>query len=106
MKLKDLEGRLTLVLTPELRQFALDQVRTTITDPADPERMDLVEWFQEEETPDGYVLDAARTEAEATMIDVVLRAILDVYAPAEDVDPTVDTDQDWDRDAEIRLITR
>lgn len=101
MDLKDLEGRLTLVLTPELRRFALAQLHV-----GNPDHVDLFSWFREEETPDGYVLDAASSEAEAMMIDVILRAILDVYAPAEDVDPTVDPDQDWDRDADIRLLAR
>lgn len=96
MDLKDLRGRITVVLTPELRQLALNQVRATITDPADPERMDLVEWFQEGETPNDTVLDAAYSEAEATMIDVLLQATLGMYAPVEAADP----------DRDIRVLTR
>jgi len=95
MDLKDLQGRITVVLTPELRQLALDQVRATLAE-KDPERTTLIEWFQEGETPDGTVLDAAYSEAEATMIDVLLRATLDMYEPVEAADP----------DRDVRLITR
>lgn len=96
MKLADLRGRLTLVLTPELRQFALDQVRQTLPEGND-QRDDLIAWFQVQETPDGSVLDAAYSEAEATMIDVILQAILDAYnAPVAEPD----------LDEEIRVITR
>lgn len=94
MKLKDLRGRLTVVLTPELRQLALDQL-----DPTDRDHTDLIEWFQAQETPDGTVLDAAYSEAEATMIDVILRAVLDVYnAPVVSDEP--------DLDEHIRILTR
>lgn len=99
MDLTDLRGRLTVVLTPELRQLALAHVRSTIPDESDPERIDLVEWFQEQETPDGHVLDAAYSEADATMIDVVLRVFLDMHdAPVVSDEP--------DLDANVRIIAR
>lgn len=102
MDLKDLRGRLTLVLTPELRQLALDELRRVdvVVDELDT----LVAWFQAQETPDGYVLDAAASESEATMIDVILQAILSLYLPTDDAD---DLD-DADRQAEeaVRTISR
>lgn len=90
MDLKDLRGRITIVLTPELRQLALDQLN-----PRNTEHTDLIEWFQGEETPNGFVLDAAYSEAECTMIAVLLRATLSMYEPVEAADP----------DRDVRLIS-
>lgn len=65
-------GRVTVTLTPELRRLALAHVYESEDG---EEGQDLVTWFQEQETPDGYVLDAAEPE-EAWMIVVVARALL------------------------------
>lgn len=69
-------GVLTVTLTPELRQLALDHVRET---EQGRDREDLVRWFQVQETRDGYVLDAADGEPEAHMIAVIARALLWTY---------------------------
>jgi hypothetical protein len=66
-------GQVTITLTPELRQLALEHVRET---EEGPDAEDLTRWFQEQETPDGYVLDAANAECEAHMIVVIARAVL------------------------------
>lgn len=104
MKLADLRGRLTLVLTPELRQFALDEVRRTLAE-GDEERDTLIEWFQEQETPDGTVLDAAYSEAECTMIHVVLRATLNLYEGFAASDPNLDN-SDLEAEEAVRTISR
>lgn len=96
MDLKDLRGRVTLVLTPELRQFALAQLS-----PSDAQHTDLIEWFQAEETPDGSVLDATYGEAEATMIDVILQAILKIYSHGEPDEPATPN-----YDEHVRTISR
>lgn len=98
---KSLRGRVTVVLTPELRQLALDHVREA-DEGEDLEN--LLKWFSKEETPDGYVLDASSCEAEAHMIVVISRAILWMYTEPqttslEDLDP-------HERDEEIRILTR
>jgi hypothetical protein len=69
-------GQVTVTLTPELRQLALQHVYET---EQEPELDDLVLWFQEQETPNGYVLDAATSENEAHMIVVIARALLWTY---------------------------
>lgn len=66
-------SQLTVTLTPELRQLALRHVAET---EQGEELADLTRWFQEQETPDGYVLDAAHDVAEAHMIVVIARALL------------------------------
>lgn len=63
----------TVVLTPELRRLALLHVAEA--EQGDDEE-NLTRWFQEQETKDGYVLDAARSAEEAHMIVVIARAIL------------------------------
>lgn len=97
MDLKDLRGRLTVVLTPELRQLALDQLHSGGHE-LEP---DLLEWFREKETPDNTVLDAAYSEAEATMIDVLLQAILKIYSPGEPNEPATPN-----YDEHVRTISR
>lgn len=69
-------GQVTVTLTPELRQLALAHIRET-EQGEDAEV--LTRWFQEQETPAGYVLDAASDEAEAHMIVVITRALLWTY---------------------------
>lgn len=66
-------GLVTATLTPELRQLALDHVRET---EEGDEQEDLLRWFQEQETDDGYVLDAATSAEEALMIVVIARGLL------------------------------
>lgn len=69
-------GQVTVTLTPELRQLALAHVRVTHED----EELELLtRWFQEQETPDGYVLDTTSDPAEAHMIVVIARALLWEY---------------------------
>lgn len=94
MKLKDMLGRVTVVLTPELRQLALDHIAAT---GYGDEEENLRFWFSASESPDGTVLDAAYSEAEAVMINVILQATLIKYTPAE---PEPDPDE------HIRLLTR
>lgn len=65
-------GVVTVKLTPELRRLALAQVAET-EQGADAEN--LTRWFQEQETEDGYVLDAHVAE-EAHMILLIARAVL------------------------------
>jgi len=66
-------GQVTAILTPELRQLALNHIRETEQgDEADR----LITYFQEQETKDGYVLDAANDDVEAHMIVVIARALL------------------------------
>lgn len=65
-------GVVTVTLTPELRQLALNHVRETVQG---EDEEDLTRWFQEQETPDSYVLDAATDAAEAQMIAVIARAV-------------------------------
>lgn len=69
-------GVVTVILTPELRQLALNHVRET---EQGEDEEDLTRWFQEQETPNGYVLDAANSEADAHMIVVIARALLWKY---------------------------
>lgn len=65
-------GTLRVTLTPELRQLALNHARET----EEGEQLDdAVRWFQGQETPDGYVLDAADGEPEAAMITIIARAV-------------------------------
>jgi hypothetical protein len=73
---REFKGHVTVVLTPELRQLAVDHVYAT-EDGED--REDLIRWFQEQETPSGFVLDAANSEADAHMIVVIARALLWKY---------------------------
>lgn len=75
-------GVMTVTLTPELRQLALDHVRES---EENEEAHDLVTWFQEQETPDGYVLDAAVSGPEAHMIVVIARALLWAHDDADGV---------------------
>lgn len=102
--LNALEGRVTIVLTPELRELAL--ARLGAADYADDGEA-LVAWFDPTETPDNHVLDAAYSEAEGLMVSVIVDAINGLHTQnatreLDDVDP----DQDWDRDHEIRILTR
>lgn len=69
-------GQVQVAVTPELRQLALNHVRETEQGQA---LHDLIEWFQHQETPDGYVLDAAKNDVEAQMIVVIARALLWTY---------------------------
>lgn len=65
-------GQVTVVLTPELRQLALCHIYET----EQGDELDrLVLLFQEQETEDGYTLDAAFGEADADMIVVIARAL-------------------------------
>lgn len=74
----ELRGRVTVVLTPNLRDLALAHVYET----EQGDELDkLVELFQVQEAPDGYVIDAAASEAEARMIVVIARAVLWRYQP-------------------------
>lgn len=73
------QGQVTVTLTPELRQLALTHVGEVSDEYHGDDRYDLVAWFQEQETPDGYVLDAAADQAEAHMIVVIARAVLWSY---------------------------
>jgi hypothetical protein len=84
------------VLTPELRQLALDRLRAA--DYAD-DGESLVVWFSEEETPDNHVLDASYSEAESLMVTVIADAINDLHTGVafEDVP---------DPDETIRILTR
>jgi hypothetical protein len=97
--LKDLEGRLTVVLTPELRALARTYVHA-IGVPEERDRVDLLTWFSDEETPDGYVLDAARSEAEALMVLTIARVIVDLATPAE-----LD-DSDLEAEEAVRTLSR
>lgn len=74
-------GQVTVTLTPELRQLALDHVYES---EENEEAHYLVAWFQEQDTPDGYVLDASVDAAEAHMIVVIARALLWAHEDAED----------------------
>jgi len=74
--MREFKGHVSVVLTPELRQLAVDHTYAT-EDGED--RDDLLRWFQEQETPNGYVLDAANSEADAHMIVVIARALLWKY---------------------------
>lgn len=74
-------GQVTVTLTPELRRLALAHVYETEDDDV---RDDLIAWFQEQETPDGYVLDASVDAAEAHMVVVIARALLWAHEDAED----------------------
>lgn len=69
-------GQVTVTLTPELRQLALAHVREN---EEGQDRDELTAWFQEQETPDGHVLDAASGEPEAHMIVVIARALFWTY---------------------------
>lgn len=69
-------GTMTVTLTPELRRLALNHVRETEDG---EEGQDLITWFQEQETPDGHVLDASSSESDAHMIVVIARAVLWEY---------------------------
>lgn len=73
-------GELTVVLTPELRQLALAHVGET-EQGVDAEN--LTRWFQEQETEDGYVLDASVLE-ECHMLVVLARALLWEHYDRED----------------------
>lgn len=74
--MREFKGHVTVVLTPELRQLAINHVYGT-EDGED--REDLLRWFQEQETPNGHVLDAANSEADAHMIVIIARALLWKY---------------------------
>lgn len=103
---KSLRGRVTVVLTPELRQLAFNHIYAEAK-AYGRDADDLLAWFQSDETPDLHVLDASACEAEALMIKVIVSAIAAMYAePEESSTSQVDPDQDWDRDAEIRILTR
>jgi hypothetical protein len=59
-------------MTPELRAMALEYVYAFMDDLDD--RDDVIRWFQDAETPDGYVLDAGDGEPEAVMIAIIANA--------------------------------
>jgi hypothetical protein len=65
-------GVVTVPVTPALRELALAHVAET---EQGEDQENLTRWFQEQETPDGYVLDAATSPEEAHMITVIARAI-------------------------------
>lgn len=65
-------GVLTVTLTPELRQLALNHAYENLEG---EELDDAVRWFQEQETPDGFVLDAADGEPEAAMITIIAHGV-------------------------------
>jgi hypothetical protein len=69
-------GEVVVTMTPELRQLALRHVYET---EQPPELDELVELLQEQETPDGFVLDAARDVGDARIIVVIARALLWSY---------------------------
>lgn len=74
--MKDLAGRLTIVLTPKVRSVVfnfLEENPPTLSDQI------LTRWFDPDETPDNYVLDAAASESEAMMILTIARAIHATY---------------------------
>lgn len=79
--LKYLEGRVTIVLTPELRELAL--ARLGAADYADDGEA-LVAWFDPTETPNNHVLDAAYSEAEGLMVSVIVDAINDIHTAVSD----------------------
>lgn len=101
MNLSDMKGRVVVVLTPELRQLGINQIMDTLSE-GDPERDDLIAWFQAQETPNGYVLDAANSEGECVMIEVILRAVLDMYQP----DPADGVPAPDDLDTRVRTLSR
>lgn len=74
-------GELTVVLTPELRRLALAHVAET-EQGVDAEN--LTDWFQEQETEDGYVVDAATSAEECHMLVVIARALLWEHYDRED----------------------
>jgi hypothetical protein len=74
--MREFKGHVSVVLTPELRNLAVDHVYAS---EEGEDRDDLILWFQEQETPDGYVLDATTSEADAHMIVVIARALLWKY---------------------------
>lgn len=74
--MRQYRGHVTVAVTPELRQLAIDHVYASEDDET---RDDLLRWFQEQETPNGYVLDATASEADAHMIVVIARALLWKY---------------------------
>lgn len=71
--MKEFAGRVTVVLTPELRALALAEIDRS-QEGANAE--DLKNWFTPEETRDGYLLDAAYSEAEALMILMIVQALV------------------------------
>lgn len=74
--MREFKGRVTVVLTPELRRLAVAHAYETEHGEA---LDDLVLWFQEQETPNGHVLDATFNESDARMIVAIARALLWKY---------------------------
>lgn len=74
--------QISVTLTPELRRLALAHVGET---EQGDDLEDLTRWFQEQETPDGYTLDAFVPE-ECHMILAIARALLWDHFEREDVD--------------------
>lgn len=66
-------GQVTVTLTPELRRLAL--LHVTEAEQGEDEE-NLTRWFQEQETEDEYLLDAAESAEEAHMIVVIARALM------------------------------
>lgn len=66
-------GQVTVTLTPELRRLALLHVAET---EQGEDAENLTRWFQEQETPDGHVLNSTESAEEAWMIVVITRALL------------------------------
>lgn len=74
--MREFKGLVSVVLTPELRELAVNHVYAS----EDGEnRDDLLRWFEERETPNGHVLEATTSEADAHMIVVIARALLWKY---------------------------
>src|SRR5262245_6399462 len=66
-------GEVVVTLTPELRRLALAHVYEA---EQSPDLDELVRLLQEQETPDGFELDAARDVGDARLIVVIARAML------------------------------
>lgn len=96
---KSLRGRVTVVLTPELRQLAFNHIYAEAgTCGADVD--DLLAWFQSDETPDLTVLDASACEAEALMIKVIVSAIAAMYAEPKETRTSQEI-----TDEHVRMLT-
>lgn len=98
IKLKDLAGRITVVLTAELRELALARLRAQ--DYGDDAQA-LRQWFRPEETPDNTVLDAAYSEAECLMVLVIVEAMDDLHTDVGRLEAVT-----RDADADVRLLSR
>lgn len=68
-------GMMTCLVTPAVRQLALDYARSSDASELVDDREELIRWFQEQESPNGTVLDASASQEDALMIAVVAQAI-------------------------------